>query len=277
MPTASAVIGPLKAAVEKFRKKRNLASALRTADWAKIPAAIRDRAFFSAGVDHARTLDVLRRRIDEALAGSEPGKPGMSRERFIHLMRTDLGVVGTGDTNDLADLASARRLGLIYDMAVQEAAAYVRWKAGMDPDILDEYPCQELIRVRDAVVPRDWEERWASEGGEFPDRRMIARKTDPIWIHISRFGRPWPPFDFNSGMALRNIDREEAERIGAIRKGEVLTPMKDPGFNADLSASVHDFSPEALHELLAMFDGKARVVGDRIVWDPPAGNGGASA
>lgn len=271
MPTASAVLGRLKGAIDKHRARRAVAGALRTADWAKVPAAIRDRAFFSAGVENTRLLDLLRRRIDEALAGAAPGEPGMSRERFIHLMRTDLGVVGEGDTNDLTDIASARRLGLIYDMAVEEAVAYVKWRAGMDPDILDEYPCQELIRVRDAMVPRDWEERWAAEGGEFPDRRMIARKTDPIWTHISRFGRPWPPFDFNSGMALKNISRDEAESIGAIRKGEVLKPLPDPGFNKNLSASVHDFSPEALHELLAMFDGKARIEGERIVWDPPEG------
>jgi hypothetical protein len=29
--------------------------------------------------------------------------------------------------------------------------------------------------------------------------RMIARKDSPIWEALSRFGTPYPPFDFNSG------------------------------------------------------------------------------
>lgn len=276
MPELSAVLGPLKAAVDKHRRKAGLPTGLRTRDLDKLPAAIRDRAFFSAGVDHARTLSKLQELIDEALHPVD-GAPVMTRERFITTMRRALGVEGTGDTGDLADLASFRRLGLIYDMNVAEARAYARWQNWTDEDRLLTYPCQELVRVRESAVPRDWEERWAAEGGEFPDRRMIARKTDPIWRHISRFGRDWPPFDFNSGMGLREISRAEAERTGAIRKGERLKAPQDPGFNAGLSASVHDFSEEALHSLLADFDGAARIEGDRIVWDPPAGNGGASA
>lgn len=266
MSTATALLGPLKAAVDKYRSRAALPTGLRTADLGKLPAAIRDRSFFSAGVEHSRTLQKLRSLIDEALSPVE-GRPLMTRQAFIREMRRALGVEGAGDSNDLADLGSFRRLGLIYDMNVAEARAYARWRNWGSANRLLTHPCQELVRIRDSAVPRDWEERWAAEGGEFPDRRMIARKTDPIWRHISRFGRDWPPFDFNSGMGLNEIPRAEAEAIGALKKGERLTPVEDPGFNAGLSASVHDFSPESLHELLASFDGRARIDGDRIVWD----------
>lgn len=271
MSTASVLTGYLQAASVKFRAKRSLPTGLSSREIERFPAAIRDRSFFAARVEHARTLDKLQSLIDEALHPI-PGRPLVTREAFIREMRRALGVEGTGDTGDLADLGSFRRLGLIYDMNVAEARAYARWKNWGTENRLLTHPAQELVRIRDSAVPRDWEERWAAEGGEFPDRRMIARKTDPIWRHISRFGRDWPPFDFNSGMGLREITRAEAEASGAIRKGEVLTPVKDPGFNSGLSASVADFSPEALDDLLASFDGKARVVGDRIVWDAPDQN-----
>ena len=265
MPNLAAVTGHIARAVDRHLGRESLPTGLSSYDIAKIPAAIRDRSFFASRVESARVVNLLRGLIDEAVNPAS-GAPVMSRASFIAEARIRLGAA-PGDSGDLTDITSSRRLGLIYDMQIEEIAAYVRWKNWGSANRLLTYPCQELVRVRDSAVPRDWEERWASEGGEFPDRRMIARKTDPIWRNISRFGRDWPPFDFNSGMGLREISRAEAERIGAIRKGERLTPVSDPGFNAGLSASVHDFSPEALHELLATFDGRARIEGERIIWE----------
>lgn len=264
MPTVAAVTGHITRGVIRQLRRESLPTGLSSYDLAKLPPAVRDRSFFAARIESSRVLNDLRSLIEDAVNPAN-GAPVMSRARFIAEARIRLGAPA-GDSGDLTDITSSRRLGLIYDMQVEEIAAYVRWKNWGSANRLLTYPCQELVRVRDSAVPRDWEERWASEGGEFPDRRMIARKTDPIWRAISRFGRDWPPFDFNSGMGLREISRAEAERVGAIRKGERLTPVSDPGFNANLSASVHDFSPETLHELLATFDGRARIEGERIVW-----------
>jgi len=71
---------------------------------------------------------------------------------------------------------------------------------------------------------RDWPMRWEAAGGQFTNGRMAALKTDPIWAAISRFGDPFPPFDYGSGMGLRDIDREEAEALGLIGPGDTLTP-----------------------------------------------------
>lgn len=51
-------------------------------------------------------------------------------------------------------------------------------------------------------------------GGKLYDGRMIALRNDPIWRGISRFGSPVPPFDFNSGMGLEEVNRFEAEALG---------------------------------------------------------------
>jgi len=65
---------------------------------------------------------------------------------------------------------------------------------------------------------RAWQMRWAQNGGRLFAGRMIARKDDPIWTKISTFGVPYPSFDFNSGMGVRDISRREAIRLGVIAK-----------------------------------------------------------
>jgi hypothetical protein len=62
---------------------------------------------------------------------------------------------------------------------------------------------------------------------------MIARKNDPIWEKISRFGEPYPPFDYNSGMWTRDISRAEAMELGVIDRDTLINPQ-DRGFNDDL-------------------------------------------
>ena len=62
---------------------------------------------------------------------------------------------------------------------------------------------------------------------------MIALVNDPIWTEISRFGTPYPPFDFNSGMWTRPVSREEATEFGLVNDHTRITPQ-DRGFNDDL-------------------------------------------
>jgi len=64
---------------------------------------------------------------------------------------------------------------------LQQAQGYGHWAQGQDPAVLDQWPAQELIRVQETRVQRDWAARWASAGGTFFDGRMIALKNDPIW------------------------------------------------------------------------------------------------
>ncbi|MGN0843825.1 MAG: hypothetical protein ACI4QT_01240 [Kiritimatiellia bacterium] len=88
------------------------------------------------------------------------------------------------------------------------------------------FPAQELLRIRSRRNVRDWATKWHDAGGKFFDGRMIALKTDPIWTNISRFGHPWPPFDFNSGMGVRDVSRADAIRLGVIKKDD--PPPKMP-------------------------------------------------
>jgi len=73
-----------------------------------------------------------------------------------------------------------------------------------------------------------WRQRWRAAGGKFPGGRMVALKTSPVWVNLSRFGNPWPPYDYSSGMGVMDIDRAEAERLGLLTPEQRLTPEPLP-------------------------------------------------
>jgi hypothetical protein len=86
---------------------------------------------------------------------------------------------------------------------------------------------------------------------------MVALKTDPVWVALSRFGVPWPPFDFGSGMILRNVARAEALSLGLLKEDDVLEADPDPAFNAGLAASMQNISK-------SVSAGLKNLLGDRI-------------
>lgn len=273
------VIEPLEEAVKRMDRKSPVAQALSHEEWAEVPLALRERAFWSANFARADMLQVMHDMIGERLSlerrESVPGRGEVlvSRDNFIVEMRERLRTSGylppAGKEGSLQDMTSTGRLGLIYDFNTQQAQEFARWKAGQDEGALDAFPAQELFRAEDRVVPRDWLARWAEAGGKLHDGRMIARKDDPIWMAISAFGTPFPPFDFNSGMDLRDIDRREAEELGVIAPGDEVTPPQ-VGFNDALEKSVEGYAPEIRKALLSNL-GPSAVVKDGMAAFQPAG------
>lgn len=282
-------IAPIEAALKKFSARTAVGSTLRSADWAQMPLALRERAFFSAGVENIRALQSMQRELagDLAMARDASGA-WRDRSSFIGKvrqmvgglraeaggLRADLGDFNgpIGDPRSLTDLASRARAGLIYDMNIRSAHGYARWLTDNDPDILDAFPAQELVRISPRINQRDWRGRWLDAGGALKNGRMVALKTDAIWTRISRFGTPWPPFDFGSGMGLMDVDRSEAEDLGLIRPNERIQPVQKERFNASLEASVQDLKPEFLDALKNLFGPQIALDGERVKWqsDPDA-------
>ena len=61
--------------------------------------------------------------------------------------------------------------------------------------------------------------------GQIHGGRMIALKDDPVWLKISDFGHPHPPFAFGSGMDMVDISRVEAVELGLTGwRNEVKVP-----------------------------------------------------
>jgi hypothetical protein len=277
---------PLREAVEALGTKSPIGALLSSAEWELLPVELRERALFSAMVENERFLSEAQRRILQRIMLERDGLGDgrvMERGRFIEELQDLLEEMGyqpdPDKTGSIQDLSSAGRLGLIWQMQIDQAQGHAKWKTGMDTDILDAVPAQELVRDFQRMERRDWPRIWTENGGKFhgtPGRdypaapgRMIALKTDPIWAAISRFGTPWPPFDWGSGMGLRNVRRKEAVQLGVIREGDQLKPLTTP-FNAGLQASVAGLPDAALKRLQKTFGDRVVIEGGFIQWKEAA-------
>ena len=153
-------------------------------------------------------------------------------------------------------------------MQREQAIGFASWKIGQDRDVLDAFPAQELIRVESRRMPRDWQARWIAAGGELSTGgRMDALKTDPIWTDISVFGVPWPPFDWGSGMGLRDVSRKEAVMHGLIEATERIEPS-DAAFNDSLAAGVDvaNIAEPFIAALKKIFGSKITVQDNKLAW-----------
>jgi hypothetical protein len=198
-----------------------------SAELSRLPVAIRQQALFSARLNTLSPLIQIGSDIRAILSGER------SESEARRDIRTALRAAGYQPPADaiggLRDHTSKTRLDLILQQNVRAARGYGKWASDMDPDLLDMWPAQELIRVMARRNPRgDWKRRWVEAGGRLYGGRMLALKTDPVWVAISRFGVPYPPYDYGSGMGVRDIPRDVAVRLGLITETEALTPQPIP-------------------------------------------------
>lgn len=251
---------PLTAALASQAVKTVMPTQLRSRLLAQLPVETRKRAMFSAGVMSADLLQNINDEILEVLKGNQTEDTARS---LLHRIPGML---------DHSELRTESRLRLIVETNVDLARGYGGYQQSQDVDILDEFPAQELYRAEDRKEPRDWPSRWEDAGGEFypgdsdyPEGRMIARKDDPIWVRISAFDLPYAPFDYNSGMDLMDVDRDEAEELGLLDPGDTVEPGR-LDFNQGVQASPNA-SGGMLDALVNYYaeNGIARLVGDDVL------------
>ncbi len=240
--------------------KQLLPTSMSSEQLSELPVAIRQRALFSARCTNAGFLQRLDDLLTPALNSQAPQPDdarlkGIGQGKIRALLKeyqdsTDY-QAPEGKEGTIEDLSSDARLNLIVKMNVGFAQGYGSWKQGQTEAVMDQYPCQELYRREDRKEPREWLERWTLAGGETYGEggdygpRMIARKDDDIWESISAFGLPYAPFDFNSGMDVMDVDRDEAIALGVISEDDEAPEPEDRDLNDDLQAGV-----EALSALL---------------------------
>lgn len=286
--TLFAALEPLRDVVAKISAKTPVGSLLRTRDWARIPLALRERAQFSAGVESVRVLQSVQDRLAaqfklqrEQLANGQEAT--FDRSSFIDSIREiarDEGLTPVKEElrGGLQDITSIPRLGLIYDMQNQMAQGHARWKIDQTEGALLLWPAQEFLRVEDRRAPReDWPKRFAEAAQAAGDDlalqvlgstgRMIALKTSGVWTKLSRFGTPWPPFDFGSGMGLEDIDRDEAIDLGLLQPNQAVLPI-EKDFNDELEASTTGLGPAMLAKLARHFGDQIRITDDSVEWVP---------
>lgn len=245
-------------ALASRRVKKLLPTAADSAQLAKLAPEIRERSMFMAQVNHAGMVAKTHGTIGGVLGdGVEMFDPNTARaELKLYLKSTGYDPenppkgFAPAKPGSLQDISSDGRLNLVIDTNLKMAHGYGQFEKANDPDLLDAFPCQELYRLESRKEERAWRERWVQAGGKLygSTARMIATKDDPVWTAISAFNLPYPPFDYNSGMWVEEIDRAEAETLGAIKPSTVVQPQSRE-FNADVKGSIPTGLPPVLLDL----------------------------
>jgi hypothetical protein len=275
-------IPALRAAVERLSDKTPVGSVLKSADWQRLPVALRERAQFSAGVQSLRVLQAIQDRLLGQLAQQREatlkGPAIFDRSSFIDEVRAiarDEGLtpVDPAERGTVRDITSIPRLGLIYDTQVGQAAGFTRYQLDLDPGALVLYPAQRLSEST-ANEPRPrafWERRWTEAGAATGwegalQNDFVALKTARIWAALSTFGVPWPPFDFGSTRELEDVAFEEAVALGLITPDWQPPRQAAQDFNDDLQAGITDLDPRSRELLERWFGGQINVTGDTAKW-----------
>ena len=228
-------------ASELILQKALVGSDLDSSQWNQIQAGLRNRAFFSSRVARVNILDALHRRVAEYARG----ETDLSKIRMM--IRDDLRRANytpePGPATTIHDLFSQARLDTIVKTNVAQARGYMQYAEGMSPGAFAAFPAQEFTRVAHRKNARqDWPRRWAKAGGKTYGGKMIALKDDPVWVNLSVFGNPFPPFDWGSGMGVLDVDRKTAIQLGLVSDEELRGKTAEmrkkplPDFNANLQA-----------------------------------------
>lgn len=240
--------------------------AMSTRSWDRVDAQLRERAFFMAGVDNARTLAAFRRTAQEMAAGKLT-LPEARRKVREHLAAQGYEPAGD-EAGTIHDLRSKRRLDITLQTNVDMAAGWAQRKAGLT-DIAN--PGWELYRAKQVRAPRDWAKRWQEAAQEVGwqgvarDGSFVALLTSPIWVALSSFGNAYPPYDFGSGMWVRKVSFERCRELGLL-EGEWVAEMEraaDESMNADTEVDLSDLKPDELEELDDTLQGVADVAEGR--------------
>jgi len=224
--------------------KKVMPTWLTTDDLRQIDATVRSQSFFSAQTMLNDLLEKYKDRIGGILnpvpaAGEATTQfsPAYVRQDIKQFLQEIGYAPAPEDAGTLKDLSSDARINLVIKMNTELAQGQGLWIANQNPVILDQWPGQELFRAEGRKVPRDWIDRWRLAGAQTGDPigtgwtiagdLMIALKNHDIWNWIGSsdlfddaLDVIWPPFAFNSGMWVRDVDRAETEAIGLLDKGE---------------------------------------------------------
>jgi hypothetical protein len=271
---------PAATAARYLAGKQAVVTALSSGEIAEfVPQALRDASFFSARTVYAEHLSETQADIARLLAG------GKGPAEIRAAMKIRLAALGyrpdAADEGGLKDLSSDIRTNLVIAMQEAEARGYAVWRSQQTDAKMTVWPAQELFRAESRKVPRDWRARWnearadLGEGGTSATYAggqsgpFCALKHDAIWTHprVNRFGHPWTPFDFQSGMRLRNVKASDARAMRVLTGRGRPAPRRDP-FDTVRSSSAAGVPPDVLAAWVEAFKGRA-VVSQGRVWVAP--------
>ena len=205
----------------------------------QVAADILRRSVFSARMESARYLA----RVRDVCAAVAGGTVNQADARLA--LMDELARMGHSPTDGggITNPASIGRLNLIVKTQRRMAASVGRLNAQTDTSV-DLFPAWELTRFSGRRAPReDWDRRWNAAGeavgwegalrraGDWPDWKMVALKSSPIWDALGRgaggfrdtLQNPYPPFAFGSGLSWLDVSRADCVKYGLIDDGEKVS------------------------------------------------------
>jgi len=244
-----------------------------------VPKALVDNSVFSARTIYAEHVSETQRDIVEALDG-KLGAAEIRTRMGLRLKKLGYQPV-PGEERSIKDLSSDLRTNLIIEHQTANARGYAVWRSQQDETLLKVWPAQKLVRGSTRAKPRDWRTRWndarrslgegntsatyaASQDGPFE-----ALKNDPIWVHpsVNRFGNSWTPFDFRSGMILRQMLAGEAREKKILTDDNAPSPRSDPMEYVQVSSAAGVPRP-ILNEWIKPYGRRARVTDNKVAVTP---------
>ena len=271
---------PYAEAIRAVQVKGLLPTTAGSYDLRRLAPEIRELALFSARTNDARYLqtiqDVVTRLVSPETVDGRPALPGeyMNRSTARTTLQEALRSLGYSPGTDpnhpipgsIQDLSSDARVDLVTQTLTDLARGRGKYELDRNPDRLEAWPAQELFRLIETRVQRNWAARWAAAGGSFYGGRMIALKDDEVWQNLGdgdggyedTLGLPYPPFAFNSGMWVEDVSREEAISLGLLAPEDVVEPNPERGWGEALQAGVNGLS-QALQNVLLQLTPGARI------------------
>jgi hypothetical protein len=249
------------AAIGSLGKRETLPTNLGSGELRLIDSSIRRQSLFSARTMMSDYLEDIRGAVQSIL---EPAQ-GVSKDRVTSAnpegrvtvgldpagarvkLKEALGKYGyepePSEAGTLKDLSSDARLNLVVKTNVELAQGAGHQVQANDPDVLDAFPAQELVRFESHAKQRDWHDRWRQAAEDSGDDdaarvldesgRMIARKDSPIWDSLGSsdlfpdaLDNNFPPFAFNSGMWVQDVSFAVAEKLGLVTLDNVPEPAE---------------------------------------------------
>lgn len=254
---------PFKEALGYIARKVILPTTLSSSELMGIDAGIREVSLLSACTSNARYLQALGMQVSDLLDGNvDVAKARLQLKDTLTALQYQ---PAEGEAGSIKDLSSDGRINLVLKTNKQMAEGYGSWRQGQDATILEAYPAQELVRMEDRKEKRTWRERWRAAGGKvYPgttpglpledgmsEGRLIALKDDEVWVRLSAFGLPYPPFDYNSGVDVEDVSRSEAVELGLLGPDDVVemdTLQRD--FGSEMRIDVNGLSSGLADALL---------------------------
>lgn len=201
---------------EYIRRKKIYDVALTTEQVDRLSREFREASAWIVGQDEANTIKAYYDAA-ERIASGELSPAEARRAVREALAQAGYQADNPGSWGDLKD--GTARQKLILDTNVKKAAGYA-WHEAIKGSV--SLPAQELVRMGARKQPRDWQARWREAYAALPPdeqakaspTEMIALTDCAIWSKLSRWGDPYPPFDYGSGMDVLPVDADKARALG---------------------------------------------------------------